>query len=69
MFKLPQLIRKDTFINETALSRRHPYVTYLYSGNLANSRCCILNKKGVTELDTCEKIYFQLFHHLVKIKI
>ena len=57
LFKLPKILRKDHFfLNETALSRCRLEVTY--GENLENSRCCILNTKDATELETCEKIYF-----------
>ena len=50
------LKKRPFFSNETALSQCRLEVTY--GGNLQNSRCCILNTKGATELETCEKIYF-----------
>ena len=46
--------KKRSFFKRDSLSPRHLAVTY--SKNLENSRCCILNTKDVTKLETCELV-------------
>jgi len=63
MFKLLKILRRGLFSNKTALSRRHPDVTY--GGELENSKCSSFKTKDAIELETWKKIYFYVILHLL----
>ena len=48
--------KRGSFVTVPSWCRIH----YLPGGNFENSRCCILNKKDDTELETCENILYIL---------